>query len=64
MAIRYLGAFDVRAKSPQKTAIVVDKGVHFGLARMFAIGTGRPGSTRRVFRDYEQARMWLQARSM
>ena len=59
MAIRYLGASSRRARGPQKTAIVVEKDVHFGLAKMFAICTDQPGTTRRVFRDYEQAQTWL-----
>ena len=60
MAIRYLAASIKQAtKSPRRTAIVVERDVHFGLARMFAIRCEQPGVTRRVFRDYEQARDWL-----
>jgi hypothetical protein len=60
MAIRYHAASLKRAaRSPQRTAIVVGKDVHFGLARMFAICSDQLGITRRVFRDYEQARAWL-----
>ena len=59
MAIRYFGVSTERARGPKKTAIVVERDVHFGLAQMFAICTNQPGTTRRVFRDYEQARGWL-----
>jgi hypothetical protein len=60
MAIRYHAASIRRtAKPPQRTAIVVERDVHFGLARMFAVSSDHLGTTRRVFRDYEQARAWL-----
>jgi hypothetical protein len=59
MAIRYLGASARQARCAQRTAIVVERDVHFGLARMFAIGMDQPGTTRRVFRDYGQAQSWL-----
>jgi hypothetical protein len=64
MAIRYLAASIKQAtKPPRRTAIVVGRDVHFGLARMFAIRCEQPGITRRVFQDYEQARAWLLKRA-
>ena len=59
IAIRYFAACAGRVKSPRRTAIVVEKNVHFGLARMFAVCPDQPSNARRVFRDYEQARAWL-----
>jgi hypothetical protein len=59
IAIRYLGACVRQVKSPLRTAIVVERDVHFGLARMFAVCSDQPSNARRVFRDYEQARAWL-----
>jgi hypothetical protein len=59
IAIRYFGAPNKRTTICRRTAIVIEKDVHFGLARMLAIGTDQLGNTRHVFRDYEQARTWL-----
>jgi len=59
IAIRYLAASVRQVKSPGRTAIVVERNVHFGLARMFAVCSDQPRNARRVFRDYEQARAWL-----
>ena len=59
IAIRYLAACVRRVKSPRRTAIVVERDVHFGLARTFAVCSDQPSNARRVFRDYEQARAWL-----
>ena len=42
-----------------RIAIVVDRDVHFGLARMFEMLSEHPGVVRRVFRDYDQAQIWL-----
>lgn len=44
---------------PRIAAFVVDQDVHFGLARMFEMLSEQPGVTRRVFRDYVEARNWL-----
>jgi hypothetical protein len=46
-------------KPPYLVAIVVSQDVHFGLSRMFSILGEQAGVARRVFRDYEQARIWL-----
>ena len=60
IAIRCLGASVKQTTAPpHRTAIVVGKDVHFGLARMLTICSNQPGNTRHVFRDYEQARAWL-----
>lgn len=42
-----------------KIAIVVGQDVHFGLARMFEMLSEHPTVVRRVFRDYDQAQIWL-----
>ena len=54
-------AASVRSETatPRIAAFVVDQDVHFGLARMFEMLSEQPGVTRRVFRDYVEARNWL-----
>ena len=54
-------AASVRSETttPRIAAFVVDQDVHFGLARMFEMLSEQPGVTRRVFRDYVEARHWL-----
>jgi hypothetical protein len=59
LAIRYLGTPMKRATICRRTAIVIEKDVHFGLARMLTIGTDQLGNARHVFRDYERAQSWL-----
>lgn len=49
----------VYLKPPYQVAIVVSQDVHFGLTRMFSILGEQPGVVRRVFRDYDQAWIWL-----
>jgi len=44
---------------PYTVATVVAQEVHYGLSRMFAILSDKPGVTSRVFRDYDLARAWL-----
>jgi hypothetical protein len=59
IAIRYFASCVRQVESPRRTAIVVEKDVHFGLARMFAVACEQSGNAQRVFRDYEQAQAWL-----
>jgi hypothetical protein len=47
--------------SPYWLAIVVAQDVHFGLTRMFEMLSEQPGVERRIFRDYDQAWVWLLA---
>jgi hypothetical protein len=44
---------------PYRSALVVDQEAHFGLSRMFEMLSERPGTKRRVFRDYDKAWEWL-----
>lgn len=42
-----------------RIAIVVARDVHFGLTRMFEMLSDQPGVERRVFRNYDEAWIWL-----
>ena len=44
---------------PRVTAFVAARDVDFGLTRMFEMLLEQPGVDRRVFRDYDQAWIWL-----